>query len=61
MRVCSVPGPVPSRTTAERAKAAIESLCSKACVDGCGDCGEGKDWSSCTDPLLTLAWMCRSE
>ena len=112
MALCSVPGPLPTRTTAARAKAAIEvggwvgsvaagtreggmlftraagsaaavvavavaagklvcaphcpttptqSLCAKACMDGCGDCGAGKDWSTCSDPLLTLAWMCRCE
>ena len=38
-----------------------QSLCAKACMDGCGDCGAGKDWSACSDPLLTLAWMCRCE
>ena len=29
------------------------------CVqDGCGDCEAGKDFNTCTDPLLILAHMC---
>jgi copper transporter 1 len=58
MTQCSSPGPVPGAPSSSLSKEGIESLCNTHCMDGCGDCEAGKDFNTCTDPLLILAHMC---
>ncbi|GAB4822918.1 hypothetical protein N2152v2_009964 [Parachlorella kessleri] len=54
---CKSPGPVPKVLTTFNARTQIQDMCASMGMDGCDEC-TGTSWTTCTDPLATIAKLC---